>query len=206
MPYFPFFVDIKDKNCLVVGGGRIALHKVRKLLAFSPKIRVVSPEICGEIAQIAEIRTEQREFRPDDLGGTFFAIAATDRPEVNSEISRLCQERNILCNAVDSPEDCSFYFPALAQSGDITIGVSTAGKSPLIAAKLRREAETLLTPQIAEICALMGEIRPIIRERFPQEKQRASVMSAALNYCMELGKVPELNRLIDFIDGSETNI
>lgn len=206
MPYFPFFVDIEGRRCLIVGGGRIALHKIKKLLPFSPEIRVVSPEICGEISRIPGLILEQREFKPGDLDGAFFVIAATDRPEVNSEVSRLCRERGILCNAVDSPADCSFYFPALAQRGDITVGVSTSGKSPLIAAKLRSEAEELLTSELAEICALMGELRPEVRERFPQEKQRAEVMTASLKYCTERGTVPDLPELLEFIDRLEMNV
>lgn len=206
MPYFPFFVDITGKRCLIVGGGRIALHKIRKLLPFAPEIHVVSPEICAEISGIPGLHTERRGFLPGDLDGAFFVIAATDRPEINSEISRLCRERNIPCNAVDSPADCSFYFPALAQQGDITVGVSTSGKSPLIAAEIRREAEKLLTPELAEICALMGEIRPAVRERFPQEKQRAEIMAAALKYCTERGKAPEYAELLEFINGLELKI
>lgn len=206
MPYFPFFVNIEGRRCLIAGGGRIALHKIRKLLDFSPEIHVVSPEICPEILEIPGILPERREFRPGDIDGAFFVIAATDDTEVNSVISALCRERGIPCNAVDSPEDCSFYFPALARRGDITVGVSTAGKSPLIAAKLRREAEALLTPELADICALMGELRPAVRERLPQEKQRAAVMTAALEHCMERGKAPELPELLDFIDRLELNV
>lgn len=206
MPYFPFFIDISGKRCLIAGGGRIALHKIKKLLPFSPEIHVVSPEICGEISGIPGLHIERRGFLPRDLEGAFFVIAATDRPEINSEISRLCRERNILCNAVDSPADCSFYFPALAQRGDVTVGVSTSGKSPLIAAEIRREAEKLLTPELVEICALMGEIRPAVRERFPQEKQRAEAMSAALKYCLSRGEAPDCTELLDFINGLELKI
>lgn len=206
VPYFPFFVDIGGKRCLIVGGGRIALHKIRKLLPFSPEIHVVSPEICGGIADISGLFIERRGFQPTDLDGAFFVIAATDRPEVNSEISRLCRSRGIPCNAVDNPADCSFYFPALAQRGDITVGVSTSGKSPLIAAGLRREAERLVTPELAEICALMGEIRPAVRERFPEEKRRAVAMKAALGFCMSLETIPDSGELLKFIDGLELKI
>lgn len=203
MPYFPFFVDIEGKRCVIVGGGRIALHKIKKLLPFSPEIHVVSPEICSGIEDIPGLLVERRGFEPADLDGAFFVIAATDSPEVNSEVSRLCREHDILCNAVDSPADCSFYFPALAQRGDITVGVSTSGKSPLIAAELRREAEALLTPELAEICALMGEIRPAVRERFPEEKRRAEVMKAALKFCTDSGKILDSGELLKFIDGLE---
>ena len=166
MPYFPFFIDISGRRCLIAGGGRIALHKINKLLPFSPEMHVVSPEICDDIAGIPGLCLQQREFRQSDLDGAFFVIAATDRQEVNADISRLCRERGILCNAVDSPVDCSFFFPALAQRGDITAGVSTSGKSPLIAAQLRRQIEGLLTPQLAEICDILGELRQEIRGKF----------------------------------------
>ncbi len=206
MPYFPFFIDIEKKPCLIVGGGRIALHKIQKLLPFSPEIRVVSPEICAEIEQISGLHLEHREFIPDDLNGAFFVIAATNSTDVNSYISRLCRERNILCNAVDSPADCSFYFPALAQRGNITVGVSTAGKSPLIAADIRRETEKHLTSELAEICDLMGSLRPAVREKFPQEKQRAAVMKAALEYCTENDNVPTYSELLEFVDRTELKV
>ena len=206
MPYFPFFIDISGRRCLIAGGGRIALHKINKLLPFSPEMHVVSPEICDDIAGIPGLCLQQREFRQSDLDGAFFVIAATDRQEVNADISRLCRERGILCNAVDSPADCSFYFPALAQRGDITAGVSTSGKSPLIAAQLRRQIEGLLTPQLAEICDILGELRQEIRGKFPLEKQRAQAMTAALEYCLQREKVPEYTELLEFINGLELKI
>ncbi len=204
MPYFPFFADISGQPCLIVGGGRIALHKIKKLLPFSPEIHVVAEVISAEISALPEIRLSQRKFTDGDLDGMSFVIAATDDTEVNSRISRLCRERKIPCNAVDDPENCTFFFPALAQCGDITVGISTAGKSPLMAAEIRRQAERLLTPEMAEICSLMGFIRPYVRSRFPEE-QRARVMSAALEYCSG-GEIPSEEQLIGFIDTLEINV
>lgn len=205
MPYFPFFVNIEGRRCLIVGGGRIALHKIQKLLPFSPDIHVVSPEISEEIAAIPGLHADRRGFLPGDLDGAFFVISATDDPEVNSTVSQLCRERGILCNAVDRPEECSFFFPALAQRGDVTVGISTSGKSPLIAAELRRRTEEMLTPELAEICSLMGFIRPYVRSRFPEERQRARAMAAALEYCSE-GAIPGEEQLMGFIDSLEINV
>lgn len=205
MPYFPFFADITGQPCLIVGGGRIALHKIMKLLPFSPEIHVVAEDISPEITAIAGLHMSQRRFADSDLDGMMFAIAATDDHGVNTHVSRLCKLRRIPCNAVDDPENCTFFFPALAQRGDITVGVSTAGKSPLMAAELRRRAEQIITPEMAEICSLMGFIRPYVRERFPEEKQRARVMAAALEYCSG-GDVPDEEQLMRFIDSLEINV
>lgn len=205
MPYFPFFADITSQPCLIVGGGRIALHKIRKLLPFAPEIHVVAEDISPEITALPGLHISQRRFADDDIHGMMFVIAATDDHGVNSRVSQLCKLRRIPCNAVDDPENCTFFFPALAQRGDITVGVSTAGRSPLIAAELRRQAEELITPELAEICSLMGFIRPYVRSRFPEERQRARAMAAALEYCSG-GAIPDEEQLIGFIDSLEINV
>ena len=204
MPYFPFFADISGQPCLVVGGGRIALHKIVKLLPFQPEIHVVAENISPEIEELPGLHLIRRDFKDSDINGMCFAIAATDSPGVNSRVARLCTERRIPVNAVDDPSCCTFYFPALAQKGDITVGISTAGKSPLLAAKLRRQAEGLLTPEMAEICSLMGVIRPYVRSRFSDEKKRAEVMAAALEYCC-CGNLPNEEQLMEYIDTLEIN-
>lgn len=110
MPYFPFFIDIENKPCLIVGGGKIALHKIKKLLSFSPDITVVSADFCSEIAHMENLKLIKRNFKADDTEGMSIVIAATDDESVNSEVSEICKEKNILCNVVDSPEDCGFFF------------------------------------------------------------------------------------------------
>ena len=101
MSYFPFFVEIKDKTCLVVGGGMVALRKIEKLLPFGVKITVVSPAFCAEIEEMTDIRKIQRPFEKKDIEGMLFVIGATDEEEVNGEISTLCREKHIPVNIVD---------------------------------------------------------------------------------------------------------
>lgn len=101
MPYFPFFADITGQPCLIVGGGRIALHKIRKLLPFSPEIHVVAEDISPEISSLPELHITRRRFEDSDLDGMRFVIAATDDHGVNSHVARLCERRRIPCNAVD---------------------------------------------------------------------------------------------------------
>ena len=115
MGYFPFFMDIEGKNGLIAGGGRIALHKLQKLLPYGAKLMVVTPRISEELEQFAhqnDICVINRKFESKDLIDMCFVIAASDDGEVNAEIGRLCRERGILVNVVDDRERCSFIFPS----------------------------------------------------------------------------------------------
>ena len=128
MAYFPFFVDIGGKNGLIVGGGRIALHKLQKLLPYEAVLKVVTPDVSEELWQTAlekDICIIKRKFEPSDLDGVCFVIAASDDMEVNAEVGRLCRERNLLVNVVDDKEACSFLFPSLVKAGNLSIGIST---------------------------------------------------------------------------------
>lgn len=114
MAYFPFYIDIENKNILVVGGGTVALRKIEKLSPFKPSITVVSRKICEEILKF-NVKAVEREFYDNDLNGAFCVISATDNEQVNSHIFELCKEKNILVNTVDDKEKCGFIFPALVQ-------------------------------------------------------------------------------------------
>ena len=140
MAYFPFFVDIGGKNGLIAGGGRVALHKLQKLLPYGAKLQIVAPEVSEAMERTAlenDICVIKRAFEPSDLNEMFFVIAASDDAKVNAEIGRLCRERGILVNVVDDKEACSFLFPSLVKEGNLSIGISTEGTSPEVAAELR---------------------------------------------------------------------
>ena len=113
MAYFPFYIDIENKNILVVGGGTVALRKIEKLSPFKPSITVVSPKICEEILKF-NVKAIEREFDDNDLKGAFCVISATDNEKVNSHIFELCKKKNILVNTVKKKKKCGFIFPALA--------------------------------------------------------------------------------------------
>lgn len=120
MPYFPFFANIENMPCLVVGGGQVALRKIEKLLDFSPIIKVVASKACGEIKKLAKrgmITLFERAFKDSDIDGSTFVITATGDSGVNRHISQLCRQRHIPCNAVDDPESCTFFFPAIITEG-----------------------------------------------------------------------------------------
>lgn len=199
MPYFPFFINIENMRCVIIGGGQVALRKIEKLMPFKPEITVIAPEICQEIRDIRGLSLMEREYADEDIADAFFVIAATDDTKTNIHISKLCKERNIMCNAVDIPESCTFYFPALVQNGDITVGISTSGKSPLLASYLRKQIEGIADERFAEICCLMGDIRPYVREMFSEEADRKSVLSSVLQYCLSKEYPPDKQELYKFI-------
>lgn len=198
MPYFPFFTDIENIPCLIVGGGTVALRKIQKLSPFKPKITVVAPFICEDIAELPDIALCRRAFAADDLDGTAFVITAADDAQLNEEISRLCKQRRIPCNAVDNPDNCTFFFPALVTAGDVAVGISTAGKSPTLAAHIRELIEEQ-TGDAAELCGLLGMIRPLVKELFPTEGQRREAMKKALDFCLENEPLPDDNALKEYI-------
>lgn len=128
--YFPLFIDIKGKNIKVIGGGTIALRRVKTLLNFGAVITVIAPKAAEEISTLAKagkINWEQRIYKQGDCSGAFLVIAAADKREINHAVFEECREKNILISAADKKEECSFYFPAVIQEGDIVIGVTSGG-------------------------------------------------------------------------------
>lgn len=192
MGYFPFFVDIEGKNGLIVGGGAVAVHKIRKLLPFRPKLKVVSPALLPELIEIAqnsEILLIQREFQEEDLQDVSFVIASSENRNVNAQISCLCHKEGILVNVVDNKEECSFLFPALVHQGDLTIGVTTAGASPEVAAAIKNEVAAMMPANIEEILDYLAALRPLVKETIHDSKIRAQFLKEMANCCMESGGV-----------------
>lgn len=176
MSYFPFFMEIKEQKCLVVGGGMVALRKIEKLLPFGVEITVVSPAFCMEIEEMEGISRICRKFEPVDVEGNLFVIGATDEEGVNGEISALCRERNIPVNIVDDPEKCTFFFPALVKQGEFVAGFSTGGGSPLAAQYIRRKVEESVPEGFDRVVEIMAEIRGRIKAEIPDIKERERIL------------------------------
>lgn len=179
MAYFPFFIDIKDKNGLIIGGGKHAVGKIEKLLPYEPKLHVITTEISEEVRGITsknEIRVDFRKFQESDLEPRpDFVIIACDDMEERKRIANLCRERHILVNSVDDIENCDFIFPSLIQRGKLSIGVMTGGASPVIGMELKKQILELIPDNIEEILEHMERIRPEMKEKYPDEKERAKV-------------------------------
>lgn len=183
MAYFPFYIDIENKNILVVGGGTVALRKIEKLLPFKPSITVVSPKISIEILRL-NVNTINREFADGDLENVFCVISATDNEQVNSHIFELCKEKNILVNTVDDKEKCGFIFPALVQKNFVTVGITTSGKSPIYAKYLKEQFLNMLENTNSDTAETLWQYREYIKENTVDEELRKKVFLALMSMCL----------------------
>jgi siroheme synthase-like protein len=162
MSLFPIFLKLDRRPCLLVGAGEIALQKIPSLLSSEAKLRVIAPRIHAEIAALGKqgrIELHQREFAPADLENTFLVVAATDDPQVNATIYEEAVARNILCNSVDDPPHCDFYFGSVVNRGDMQIAISTAGESPALAQRLRHEIDEQLPADLGPWLNDLGALR-----------------------------------------------
>lgn len=157
-------VRLEGRKCLVVGGGKVAQEKIAGLLAHGAKITVVSPAVTSSIqkwAQTGALIWKQRRFTARDITGAFLVIAATNSPAVNSVVFQASRRNRALCNAVDDPENCDFFYPAVARRGPLQIAISTNGQSPAAAARLRRKIEKQFGPEWGEWVEHIGQQRAL---------------------------------------------
>ncbi|MGN0349607.1 MAG: bifunctional precorrin-2 dehydrogenase/sirohydrochlorin ferrochelatase [Roseburia sp.] len=186
MTLFPFFVNLEGREGLIVGGGKHALDKVKRLLPYGARLRLVAPEFREELAGNPNLKLTHRGFREEDLDTCpDFVIAAGEDMQENRRISELCRERGIPVNVVDDRDFCDFVFPALIAHGNLSIGICTDGASPATGVLLKREIEALVPDQIEEILDFLQEKRPIIQESIPNKKQRYAFYYKLSECCME---------------------
>ena len=176
MMYYPIYLDLHHRQCLVVGGGPIAVGKVSGLIEAGAHVTVVAPVVDE---RIAHWHTEgkcvwcAREFQPADIELAFLVIAATNDRAVNANVYALADQQLRMANAVDDTEHCNFIAPAVSRAGSIQVAVSTSGKSPALAKELRDEIERdLLTPERARLAEFLGEWRAQVKNALPTYQQR----------------------------------
>ena len=159
---FPLFLKLKRRKCLVVGAGEIGQGKIAGLLEVRADVHVVAPAATKRVKEWNRdgiVRWSKRDFEDSDLDGCFLIVAATSSSELHKEIFRLAQQRGVLCNVVDVPELCDFYYPAVVRRGSLQIAVSTGGESPALAQRLRKKLEKQFGPEYAEWVKYLGESR-----------------------------------------------
>ena len=159
---FPMFLKLEGRNCLVLGAGSVGEQKIRSLLDCGAKIRVVAPfasQTVQEWAKNGSLTWLQRSFEFSDLEGVFLVVAATSDVEVNHAIYREARAREILCNVVDDPPHCDFYYPAIVRRGQLQIAISTAGLSPALAQRIRKQLEEEFPPAYASWLEQLGSRR-----------------------------------------------
>jgi precorrin-2 dehydrogenase/sirohydrochlorin ferrochelatase len=162
MKYYPVNLDIRNRKCLVVGGGTVGTRKVMTLLNCGAKVTVVSIDVAEKLQELSDsdiIKLEKRSFQISDLNEMFLVMGATDDKEINREIHSEAERLGVLCNIADRPEDCNFILPAIVNRDDLIITISTSGKSPAFAKKIRKDLEKVFGNEYAEFLKLMGNIR-----------------------------------------------
>jgi precorrin-2 dehydrogenase/sirohydrochlorin ferrochelatase len=162
MRYYPVHLDIQKRNCLVVGGGGVGTRKVAMLLECASRVTVVSRVVSPRLQALASsqlIRLKKRSYQSEDLDGMFLVIGATNDQNLNRQISEDAERLNILCNIADRPDVCNFILPSIVKRDDLVITISTSGKSPALAKKLRKVLETQFGEEYGTFLQLMGAIR-----------------------------------------------
>jgi uroporphyrin-III C-methyltransferase/precorrin-2 dehydrogenase/sirohydrochlorin ferrochelatase len=166
MSLFPAFLKLHNRRVLVVGGGAIAAQKIPGLLEAGAQVHVVSPKLSPQLTELLrnqKFTWSPKSFDSDDLTGAFLVIAATSLPDLNAHVYREADQRNILCNAVDDIDHCHFYYGSIVQRGDLQIAISTNGKSPALAQRLRKELEQQFGPEYAAWLDSLGAARETLR-------------------------------------------
>jgi precorrin-2 dehydrogenase/sirohydrochlorin ferrochelatase len=160
--YYPINLDVRDRSCLVVGGGGVGERKVRTLLDCGALVTVVTTEATEYLEKLAsagDIELKMKGYEQDDLQDRFLVIGATDNEALNKQISKDANECGLLCNIADRPEACNFVLPAIVRQGDLLIAISTSNKSPAVARRTRKILQGEFGPEYAVLLNLMGAIR-----------------------------------------------
>lgn len=211
MAYFPMFVDMTKRECLIVGGGNVAYRKVIVMLDFGAKVTVVAEDICDELRKLTidDIASEdktgsytankenritfiKRRFERKDCDGMEMVIAATDDNALNHEIAEYCKAKDIMVNAVDQKADCSFIFPSYIKEKNLVAAFSSGGNSPVLTQYLKGKEQEILTPFLGELNEYMGQIREKVIAQYDTEAERKRVFKEILCAAIDNGRIPEI--------------
>lgn len=208
MKYYPVFLDINARECLVVGGGAVGTRKALSLLECGAMVTVVSPVATEKLQVLAsqgDIILKKRTYRPADMEGMFLVFGATDNEVLNRQINQNAEATNTLCNIADRPEVCNFILPATVKRDDLVIAISTSGKSPAFAKQLRKQLERQFGHEYATFLKLMGGIRSLLlREKHAPEEHKPifnRIIESNIIDLIRAGKKEEIDTLLRDILG-----
>jgi precorrin-2 dehydrogenase/sirohydrochlorin ferrochelatase len=197
MTLFPMFMKLEGRSCLVVGAGTVGEPKINSLVTAGASVRVVALHATAAVAEWAQagaITWEARAFNSADLDGTFLVIAATNSSDVNAAIFHQARQRNILCNVVDDPEHCDFYYPAVVRRGDLQLAISTKGQSPALAQRIRRELEMQFGPEYGAWLEELGRARQqLFASKIDPEQRRRLLHELASHEAFKKAEAAEFN-------------
>ena len=201
---FPAFLNIKGKTCIIVGGGDVAGRKAESLIECGADTTVISPRVGPQVEAWAEkgrLTWRKKTFAPDDLDSAFAVFAATDSSDENKRIVDVCRQKGILVNAADEPRLCDFLVPSVLRRKSLAIAVSTEGKSPLLAKKIRETLEEVITADYGEFLEMLGNARSRIRESVSDISQRRDIYEKLVSQDMlallKAGKLKEAKERIE---------
>jgi len=201
-------LDLRKKKCLVVGGGKVAERKVRSLLKSQAVVTVLSPKLNAGLMHLFQknrIKFIPRKYRQDDLRRFSLIFAATDDKEVNKRISQDAKKRDLWINVVDQPRLCTFLVPAVFERGDLKIAISTNGKSPALAKKLKKELEKTFGKEYANLLKLLGSIRDKLKKLYPEDERKRKTILAKIVYSDLLEKM-KMGKKINLKDIKKWNL
>ena len=210
-PFYIACLKLRGRSCLVVGAGDIALEKVEGLLACDADIVILAPEAQDDLTKLAaegSIEWIQREYEPSDLEGRFMVIAATNNSEVNIGVYNDAEKRAMLANVVDVPPLCNFILPAIVRTGPLAIAISTAGASPALAKRMKREISELFGEQYAELALMLNEARGWAKGTLPTYQDRKAFFEEIVNGDtdpVELLRNGDRQAVLDLIEQAKVN-
>ncbi|MBI4515419.1 MAG: bifunctional precorrin-2 dehydrogenase/sirohydrochlorin ferrochelatase [Deltaproteobacteria bacterium] len=213
MRYYPMFLRIEGRPCLVIGGGEVAERKVLSLLKADARVTVISPALTPTLAALADRRQivhHARRYRPEDLDGAWIAFAATNDEAVHAGIGRDAERAGVPLNVVDRPRLCTFIVPSVIERGELTVAISTGGASPAFARRLREELEQLLGPEYAQALAILRAVRRQLQsEARPQPERQAILTALARSGIVDLLRTQQsaaIDRLLRTTVGDGTSV
>jgi len=202
--YYPITIDLENAECLVVGGGAVAERKVQTLLSCGARVTLVSPEVTPRLAEMArkgEVTFKKRRYMKGDCSGMWTVIVATDSDETNRDVAREAREERCLVNVVDQPLLSNFIVPATLRRGDLQISISTNGKSPALARRIRERLEGEFGPEYAQFLDLVDEVRKRALAAIPDPEKRREIfyriVDSDLLQLLKEGKTHEAQKRLE---------
>ena len=204
MTLFPMFMKLEGRSCLVVGAGAVGEPKISSLITAGASVRVVALQATAAVAEWAQcgaITWEARAFNSSDLDSIFLVIAATNSSDMNAAIFHQARQRNILCNVVDDPEHCDFYYPAVVRRGDLQLAISTNGQSPALAQRIRRELEMQFGPEYGAWLEELGRARQqLFASKIDPEQRRRLLHELASREAFRKAEATKFNIEADSLE------
>jgi precorrin-2 dehydrogenase / sirohydrochlorin ferrochelatase len=176
--YYPVYIELRNQSCVVIGGGKIAEGKVEGLLAVEARVTVISPELSPRLQELSnqkQITYIPRAYQAGDLTGAFMVICATDQAEINHQVWQEASANRQLVNVVDDTPRCNFIAPSILRKGDLTIAISTSGKAPALAVRLKERFQREIGPEYERFLELAGELREPLAKHIPDFETRKAL-------------------------------